>query len=213
MELASYSLLAFGSLFAILSPLGTVPTFLTITEGGDDEGRLHTARRACTIAFGVLVVFALLGAPILRAFAVSIPALQIAGGLVILRIGLEMLAGHGARRKLSPEERAEALEKDDVAVTPLAVPILCGPGAITTAIVLESQAGGWLQHVVLIAIVALIYAGTFGLLWAAVRYSAFLSVIPLRVVGRLMGLLLATVAVQFLLNGVSGALPQLLPAS
>jgi len=210
MDLPNYTLLAFGSLFAILSPLGTVPLFLAVTDDEDENERISTARRGCTIAFAVMVTFALLGAPILRAFQVSLPALQIAGGLVILRIGLEMLGG--TRRRLTAEERAEAREKDDVAVAPVAVPILCGPGTITTAIVLESQARDPLQHVVLVALAAVLYAGTFVLLWMAVRYSTHLGVIPLRVVGRLMGLLLAAVAVQFLLNGLAAVVPGVLAA-
>ena len=208
MDLPSYSLLAFGSLFAILSPLGTVPTFLALTEEDSDAARISMARRACIIAFLVMAAFSLLGSRILGSFQVSIPALQIAGGFVILRVGLEML--RGVRSRLTPEERAEALEKQDVAVTPLGVPMLCGPGSITTAIVLESQASGPLQLGVLVGSAAVIYAGTFVLLFAAVRYSAFLGQITLRVVGRLMGLLLAAIAVQFILNGVRGALPTLL---
>ncbi len=207
MDLASYALLAFGSLFAILSPLGTIPTFLALTEEDGDAARISMARRACIIAFLVMTAFSLLGSRILGSFQVSIPALQIAGGLVILRVGLEML--RGARSHLTPEERAEAIEKHDVAVTPLGVPMLCGPGSITTAIVLESQATGPLQLGLLVGTVALIYAGTFVLLFAAVRYSAFLGQITLRVIGRLMGLLLAAIAVQFMLNGVRGALPTL----
>lgn len=137
----------------------------------------------------------------------SVPALQIAGGIVILRVGLEMLGG--TRRRLTPEERKEALDKDDVAITPLGVPMLCGPGSITTAIVLESQATSTLQLGVLLGSIAVIYALTFALLWMAVRYSAFLGQITLRVVGRLMGLLLAAVAVQFILNGLREVWPAL----
>jgi len=204
---ASYALLAFGSLFAILSPLGTVPIFVALTDGDTESARISMARRACTIAFVVMATFSLLGSRILSAFEVSIPALQIAGGLVILRVGLEMLGGHRAR--LSPEERAEAIEKDDIAVTPLGVPMLCGPGTITTGIVLESQATGGLQVALLIGSGALIYGITFALLWISVRYSAFLGQLTLRVVARLMGLLLAAVAVQFVLNGIRAALPDL----
>lgn len=208
MDLLSYALLAFGSLFAILSPLGTVPTFLALTEDDGVEARISMARRACGVAFVAMAAFTVLGSSILAAFRVGIPALQIAGGLVILRVGLEMLGG--TRRRLTEEERAEALQKDDVAITPLGVPLLCGPGSITTGIVLESQAEGGLELVVLLLVVALVYAMTFGMLWIGASYSAFLGQITLRVVSRLMGLLLATVAVQFMLNGIQAALPLLL---
>jgi len=205
MDLVSYCLLAFASLFAMLSPLGTVPAFLAITEGGSENARISMARRACIIAFVVMSTFSLLGSRILNSFQVGIPALQIAGGLVILRVGLEMLGG--ARSRLSAEERAEAIEKDDVAITPLGVPMLCGPGTLTAGIVLESQATGAIQLVALVSIAATIYAATFALMWIAVRYSAFLGQITLRVVARLMGLLLAAIAVQIILNGLRGVIP------
>ncbi|HKJ23336.1 MAG TPA: MarC family protein [Myxococcota bacterium] len=205
MSLSSYVLLATGSLFAILSPLGTVPTFLALTEGDSAEDRVSMARRACTVAFVVMAAFSLFGSSILGSFAVGVPALQIAGGIVILRVGLEMMAG--SRQRLTPAERAEGASKDDVAVTPLAVPVLCGPGVITTGIVLESQAEGALQVASLLAIEAAVFALTYALLWAAARYSVFFGQIALRVVGRLMGLLLATIAVQFVLNGARGAFP------
>jgi len=130
---------------------------------------------------------------------------------VILRVGLEMLGGR--RQRLTVEERVEAIEKDDVAITPLAVPMLCGPGTLTTGIVLESQAAGVLQRALLVSSEAIIYALTFALLWAAVRYSTFVGAITLRVVGRLMGLLLATIAVQFVLNGLHEVVPSLLGRS
>lgn len=206
MELLPYTLLAFGSLFAIVSPFATVPIFLAVTEGENAEERLSLARRACVLAFILLLAFAVLGTRILGAFRVTVPALQIAGGLVILRVAFDMLSGVG-RRRLTPEERVEALEKDDVAVTPLAVPILCGPGTMTTGIVLGSQAVDPLHTTVFVVVGAVIYAITFGLLSVAVRNSSFLSPIGLRVVSRVMGLILAAIAVQFVLDGVRGAFP------
>lgn len=205
MELAAYALLVLGSLFAILSPFATVPAFLAITEQDDPGVRVGMARRACLVAFCVLTAFALLGSTVLAALRVSLPALQIAGGLVILRIAFEMLQGE--RRGLSPEERAEAREKDDVAITPLAIPMLCGPGTITTGIVLGSQAEGPVHYAILVLGGAVIYAMTFALLWLAVRYAAMLGQITMRVVGRLSGLLLAAIAVEFVVSGLRQALP------
>ncbi len=207
MELHSYTLLALGSLAAILNPLGTVPTFLAVTEGSSDDERIAMARRGCLVAFFAMAAFALLGTRILASFRVGIPALQMAGGIVILRVGLEMLGG--TRRRLTPEESREAVEKDDVAITPIGVPLLCGPGSITTAMVLQSQATDIAQHLVLVASISVIYAGTFYLLWAAVRYSAVVSQLAMRVVSRLMGLLLAALAVQLVLNGMAAAFPRI----
>jgi multiple antibiotic resistance protein len=205
MDLGTYALLAFGSLFAILSPFATVPAFLTITEHDAAADRLRMARRACLVAFAVLSAFSLLGSPLLESLRVSIPALQIAGGLVILRIAFEMLQGE--RRQLSPEESREARDKDDIAITPLAIPMLSGPGTITTGVVLGSQAETALHYAALIGSGAVIYAMTFALFWLAVRYSAFVGQIVIRVIGRIFGLLLAAIAIEFVLRGLREALP------
>lgn len=205
MDLAAYTLLALGSLFAILSPFATVPAFLAMTEHDAQEDRLRMARRACLVAFAVLAVFSLLGSTVLSALRVSIPALQIAGGLVILRIAFEMLGGQ--KRELSPEERREARDKEDVAITPLAIPMLCGPGTITTGIVLGSQAAGVFHYAALVVSILAIYAMTYVLLLLAVNYSAMLGQITMRVVGRIFGLLLAAIAVEFLVSGLRAALP------
>jgi multiple antibiotic resistance protein len=206
MELGAYTLLAASSLFAILSPFATVPAFLTITEHDTEADRLRMARRACLVAFCVLAVFSLVGTWILEALKVSIPALRIAGGLVILRVAFEMLQDQ--RRQLSAEESEQAREKQDVAITPLAIPMLCGPGTITTGVVLGSQAASPLHYAALIASGAAIYAMTYSLFLLAVRYSAVLGPIGLRVVGRLFGLLLAAIAVEFLVGGLREALPR-----
>ncbi len=205
MDVAAYTLLALGSLFAILSPFGTVPAFLAITAHDGAADRLRMAQRACLVAFVVLTTFSLVGSSILGALRVGIPALQIAGGLVILRIAFEMLQGE--RGGLSPEERREASAKDDVAITPLAVPMLAGPGTITTGIVLGSQAESVLHYGALVASGALVYGVTYGLFWLAVRYSAMLGQIAMRVIGRIFGLLLAAIAVEFLVSGLRDALP------
>jgi len=204
----NYGLLAFGSLFAILSPFATVPMFLAFTEDHDAESRISMAGRACVIALVVLVAFGTLGTTILEAFRISIPALKVAGGLVILRIGLEMLSGD--RKRLTAEERAEARSKEDVAVTPLAIPVLCGPGTLTTGILLGSATSHWVHYVLLGLTAAVLYAITFCLLYLAVRYSAVVGQITLRVISRIMGLLIAAIAVQFILDGLGDVLPTLL---
>lgn len=199
--LATYALLSFGSLFAILSPFATVPTFLAMTEGNSAAERAAMARRACKIACGVLIAFTLVGLNILGFFRVSVPAFQIAGGLVILRVGFEMLQGSRAL-KVTPEERLEGMQKEDISITPLAVPILCGPGTITTGILLSSQAGSWVHMGILVVNVGLIYVGTYNLLRFAAAYSDVFGETTLKIITRLMGLLLLAIAVQFVVDGV-----------
>jgi multiple antibiotic resistance protein len=192
--IVTYAILSFGSLFAILSPFATVPTFLAMTEGNDAAERTDMALRASKVACGVLVVFSLVGMGILQFFRVTVPAFQIAGGLVILRVSFEMLQGSRAL-KVTPEERREGEQKDDIAITPLAVPI-------TTGILLSSQAQSWFQTGVLVGNVILIYAITFALLRFAAHYSNAFGEITLKIITRLMGLLLLAIAVQFIVDGI-----------
>jgi multiple antibiotic resistance protein len=199
--LVSYVFLCLGSLFAILSPFATIPTFLTFTEGNSPTERTRMAKRACTIAALVTVAFSLVGLTILGLFRVTVPAFQIAGGLVILRVAFQMLQGERST-KMTTEEQREGIEKEDISITPLAVPFLCGPGTITTAILLSSQAVTWFHIAVLLASVVIVYAVTFILLRLASNYLYLISEIAFKVIVRLMGLLLVSIAVQFVLDGL-----------
>jgi multiple antibiotic resistance protein len=198
--LGNYLLLCFGTLFAVLSPLATVPPFLAMTETNSREDRLHMARRACSVAFCVLVVFSLSGLMILDFFGISVPAFKIAGGLVLLRASMEMLKG--SRAKITAEEREEGMNKDDISITPLAVPLLCGPVSIASGVLLSARASTWLHYPVLVGAILVIYLITYGLLRLAVTYSHLFGELTLRIVSRLMGLLLASLAVQFVINGI-----------
>lgn len=199
--LVSYALLSFGSLFAMLNPFNTVPPFLAMTMESAVADQISMARRASSVALGVMVLFALFGITILNFFGISVPAFQIAGGLVILRVSFEMLQGNRAV-KVSEAEREEGSEKDDISITPLAVPILCGPGSITTAVLLGSEAETWVHTGILVAILIVIYAGTFVLLRFACVHARVFGEITLKIISRLMGLLLIALAIQFILDGI-----------
>lgn len=199
-QLGNYFLLCLGTLFAVLSPMATVPPFLAMTESDHREERLIMARRACIVAFLVLVTFAITGLAILDMFRITIPAFKIAGGILLLRASLEMLKGNRAR--ITPEERQEGAEKEDISITPLAVPLLCGPVTIVTAILLSARAVTWMHYPVLILTILTIYLFTYYLLRLAVIYSHLFGELTLRVISRLMGMLLAAMAVQFVVNGV-----------
>lgn len=203
-ELVTYSALCFGALLSILSPFATVPLFLAMTESNSREERLAMARRACLVACAVILVFSFTGLRILGAFRISVAAFEIAGGIVILRVALEMLRG-SRELKVSEAERIEGLRKEDVAITPLAVPMLAGPGTITTAILLSNEADTFLQLGLLAANVLLVYAITFASLRFAAMHSVRLGETPLKISARIMGLLLAGIAVQFLIDGAREA--------
>lgn len=200
-SLSSYVLLAFGSLFAVLNPFAVVPPFLAMTESDTVDDRRAMGQRACLVAAGVLIVFALSGMRILGFFGVTIPAFQIAGGLVLIRVAFELLQG-GRSLKVTPEERVEGTQKDDISVTPLGIPILCGPASITAGILVASQAQSWLQTALLVAVIVVIYAGIFMTLRLAAQHLHRLGETPIKISSRLMGLILVAVSVQFVVDGI-----------
>ena len=200
-SLVTYALLSLGALFAVLSPFATVPAFLAMTESNTASERTQMAKRACGIAAIVLIVFSLTGMGILGIFRITIPAFQIAGGLVILRVAFGMLQEGSRPARITPGERQEGVQKDDISITPLAVPILCGPATITTGVLISSEATTWLHSGTLVLVIVLIYLGTYYMLRFTARYLHLLGEITMRVVSRLMGLLLAAVAIQFVVDG------------
>lgn len=203
--LSNYAVLALGSLVAVLNPAATVPPFLAMTENNDAAERKAMARRACVVACCILLVFALLGPKVLSFFGVSTGAFQIAGGVVLVRVALELLRGSRAL-KISPEERDEGVDKDDISVTPLAIPILCGPATIATAVLVRSQGLGFTRGLVLAAIIVLIYCAIFLMLWLAADNAHRMSPISVMISSRLMGLILVAVAVEFILQGLGATI-------
>lgn len=201
MTLPEYLVLACSSLFVIVDPIAIVPTFLAMTD--DDEAhRRRTARVACTVAALVLMGFAAGGPSVLAALGVTMPAFQIAGSILLLLVALDMLR---ARRTETRETRAEvgaAAEKEEVAVSPLAVPMLAGPGAISAVMLLRSRAEGSVQHAALFGCIALVCTASWAVLRLAARHAYRVRPIAMRILTRLMGMILAAIAVQFFLDGV-----------
>ncbi|MCH8474102.1 MAG: MarC family protein [Opitutales bacterium] len=204
MTLLEFALLAPVSLFVVINPLSTVPAFLSMTSDDDTSEKIRMARFACFLAAGILILFALTGSFILGFMGISIPALQIAGGLVLVMIGLDMLRAPTIETRLSDTEQKLARKMEDVAVTPLAIPLLCGPGAISTVVILQTQSETLAHLGALLVSVPLVYAACFGILFSAAKGSTRLNPIVLRVLRRIMGLLFVCVAIQFGLNGIEG---------
>jgi multiple antibiotic resistance protein len=203
-SLVSYAVLALGSLLAVLNPFATVPPFLAMTESNTAAERREMAQNACLIAGSVLVVFALTGVRVLNFFGVTVPAFQVAGGLVLIRVAFELLQG-GRALKVTREESVEGKEKDDISITPLAVPILCGPATITAGILVASEATTWFHTTILVAVIAAVYAGILWVLRLAADYLHRVGETAIKISSRLMGLILVSVAVQFVVDGVRAA--------
>ncbi|MDD5216640.1 MAG: NAAT family transporter [Candidatus Omnitrophica bacterium] len=206
LSLFDYAILSFASLFVIVDPIGLIPVFLAMTENNTVKERVRMAKLAAVITFAILMLSMFGGSQIFNAFGITLPALEIAGGIILLLIALDMLQARRTAVKETQEEKKEAIQKDDVAVTPLAIPMLAGPGAITTVILLSHRAHTIYDQAVLIGNILIVSLLTFIILWIAAVRSAHLSAIALKITARLMGLLLSAIAVQFILNGISAVI-------
>jgi multiple antibiotic resistance protein len=186
------------ALLAITNPLGALPVFLAITEGLAAAERSRAGLRAGFAATMILAVAAVAGKPILRAFGISMPALQAAGGLVVVLMGLEMLRGAPTRVQHDPEPQSAA----DQLLVPLAMPLLAGPGAIATVIALASRDPGWRGTTVLLLAVVVVGAAISATLAAAPRLGRLVGHRGQRILLRFMGLILAAVGAEVRLSGI-----------
>jgi len=202
MSLPEYILLASSSLFVIVDPLATVPAFLAMTPTDTPEQRIRMARLACCVMAGVLVGLAAAGQWIFKFLGITMPAFQIAASIVLLLVALDMLRAQRSRVQETSEETAAGVAKTDIAIAPLAIPMLAGPGAISTAILLHNQAATVAQRVALYLCILAVALASYLILRLSARGARWLSPIAMKITVRIMGLLLAAVAVQFMLNAV-----------
>ncbi len=204
-SILEFTFISFTSLFVIIDPFGLIPTFLALTAHQPQPERIKTARLASLISYVVLVMTFFCGQWILRIFSISLPAFQIAGGLILLLVGVDMVQARRTSTKVTTEEQQAGLDKEDVAVTPLAMPMLAGPGAITTVILLTTQAETLLRKSILMMNLTVIAVMTYAVLHAVSVKSSIIGVIAMKIMTRLMGLILSAIAVQFILNGIISA--------
>lgn len=202
MNLPEYILLAASSLFVIVDPLATVPAFLAMTPNDTTEQRTRMARLACCVAAGVLLLFSIAGTLVFKVMGITMPAFQIAASIVLLLVALDMLRAQRSRVQETHEETRAGAEKTDIAVTPLAIPMLSGPGAISTTIVLQNEAKNLAEHVALYGCIAVVMLASYFILRVAARGAKWLNPIAMSIAIRIMGLLLAAVAIQFMLNAI-----------
>jgi multiple antibiotic resistance protein len=200
----AFFLAALATIVSVVDPIGIAPLFLALTPGIPPAERTRVIRRAIIVAAIVLLAFAAGGRTLLSSLGITVPAFSIAGGILLLLIAVDMLFARRSRTRETPEEAAEALKSTDVSVFPLAIPILSGPGAIATVVLYMSQAGtdAWKIIAVLVAILLSLVAS-----YLSMRLSTLLLRVlgetGVHVIGRVMGILLAALAVQFVLNGVA----------
>jgi multiple antibiotic resistance protein len=203
--LLQFSLVAFTSIFVLVDPIAAVPTFLAMTDGSDRPRRRHMAVRAAWTCFVVLLTFSMAGTLIFKLFGITLAAVRIAGGLILGSIGLEMLRARRSATKETPGETEEGAEKEDVGIIPMGVPMLAGPGAISSVMVLMTQNQDWPHALIILAAIGASSAISYVVLAAADRVSSYLHQTGIRILTRMMGLLLTAIAVQFILNGLKDA--------
>ena len=196
------ALIAFTSVFVLVDPIAAIPTFLVLTADSDAPRRRRMALVAAITCFIVLTVFAAIGTFIFSLFSITLPAFKIAGGIILGLIGLDMLQARRSPTKETAKETEEGLEKEDVGIIPLGVPMLAGPGSISTVMVLISQSQDWLRSSLVFTAIAVTCAISFVVLAAADRVRSYLGATGIGILTRMMGLLLTAIAVQFILNGL-----------
>ena len=210
-DLLPFALLCFTSFFTLTNPLGTMPVFLTMTNGMNEHERKAIVRRATIVSFITLMVFTFSGQFLFKFFGISSNGFRIAGGFIIFKIGFDMLQARYSNAKLKEEE--VKTYADDISITPLAIPMLCGPGAIANAIMLMDDASTFTLKGTLIGIIALVYFITFLILQASTRLVRILGETGNNVMMRLMGLILMVIAVECFVSGFRPILIDIIQSS
>ena len=200
--LIEYILLTGSALFIAVNPLAAVPAFLAMTHNDSPEMRARIAMRACLAAGVVLSLFAVAGTWILRWFGLSLPAIEIAGSIVLMIVALDMIQARTTATQETREETLAGAEKESIALMPLAVPMLADPGAISTTLIMLNKAATPEQKAAFYISLAAVFAAAFAILRLSVHGARRLSPLAQKMMGRLMGLLLCAMAVQFGINAL-----------
>lgn len=195
-----------------MDPFTVVPVFLALTGAQPHAVQVRTALRASLTCFVVLTVFAVAGGFIFSFFGITLPAFKIAGGLMLFGVGLEMMRAKRSATRTTSEEEREAESKEDVGLIPLGIPLLSGPGAIATVMVLVGKARDLPERASLFGIVAVVSFLSFLTLRSASVVARVLGQTGVNIIGRVMGLILSAVAMQFVIDGLYDAFPKLLGA-
>ncbi len=210
-EIIPYALLCFTSFFTLTNPLGTMPVFLTMTKGLTESQRQHIVKRATIVSFVILISFTLFGQFLFKFFGISTNGFRIAAGFIILKIGYDMIQARYSNAKLKDNEIKAYV--NDISITPLSIPMLCGPGAIANGIILMSDADTFELKVTLILTIAIVYLLSYIILRLSTRLVKFMGETGNNVMMRLMGLILMVIAVECFVGGVKPILIEIIQMS
>jgi len=200
-DLLLYFVYVFSSIFVIVNPVEATMVYVTLTLGLNPQEKSHIYKRATLVAFIIAILFALAGDLVLRLFGITTDSLSVAGGVLLFLVAMDMLRGVHQQKKVTEVELKDANSRDDISVFPLATPLLTGPGAITTVVVLMGSAGSIAEKAVVILGITLTYTATLFILKFSDYFDRVLGVTGIMVLTRVMGLILGAVAVNFVAAG------------
>jgi multiple antibiotic resistance protein len=196
----SFGLLCFTSFFTLINPLSTMPVFMTMTAGLSEQERTHTARKASIVALITIIIFALSGQLLFKFFGISVNSFRVVGGVIFFIMGMDMLQARLGQVKIKDSEVKAYV--NDISVTPLAIPMICGPGAITNSIVLMEDASTLTRKIVLFGMILFVMLITYLVFYSSSRILKILGQTGINVMMRLMGLIVMVIAVEFFFSGL-----------
>lgn len=199
-ELVAFGLLAFTSFFTLINPLGTMPIFMTMTKDIDKGHRTKTAKKASIVSFVTIVLFAFSGNVLFDFFGISVNSFRIVGGVIFFLMGMDMLQARLNKVKVKDSEVKSYV--NDISITPLAIPMICGPGALTNAIIMMEDADSIEKKAVLILMIFLVICLTYLILYSSSKIIKVLGETGNNVMMRLMGLIVMVIAVEFFFSGL-----------
>jgi multiple antibiotic resistance protein len=201
-ELLSFFLVALSAVFFIVDPFAVVPLFVAMTAQDTPEKASKMALRACVVGAALLAFFALFGGVIFKVMGVSLPAFRVAGGILLLITALDMLRARTSETRTSDAETREGIDKEDIAIVPLAMPLLAGPGSIATVMVLVSETKTWWWGIAVLVAIAVTFIASYLVLRGAQLVQRVLGASGIAILQRVMGLILAAISVQFIAEGM-----------
>lgn len=199
-EMFTFGLLCFTSFFTLINPLGAMPVFMTMTMELSETERRKVARKASLVSFLIMMMFAISGDFLFRFFGISINSLRIVGGIIFLIMGMDMLQARLVKTKVKESEVKNYV--NDISITPLAIPMLCGPGAITNAIIMWNRAEDWSTKTIMVVAVAAVVTVVYCILRSSTKIIKILGETGNNVMMRLMGLIVMVIAVEFFFSGL-----------
>ncbi len=198
-----FLLLSITSLIALINPIGIIPTYIGLLNDYGPSEQKNITYRAVLCAFIVLMTFSIMGNLIFNFFGITMDAFKIVGGVLFMRIGLDMVESKVSRTKSTPKEEKEAESKDEIAYSPLGVPLIAGPGAITSVMILSNQVNSLNEKILFILSIVICMILTYIVLIAGNKVSKKIGTTGIRIIQRLMGIILMVIAVQFVIDGLT----------